>query len=248
MTLNEKQRHLKDRFCDLRGYWDEEWQSLLQVNPTYFESFLDLRETCQSRNRLSPKVQEFIFLAVASCTTHIYHPAIKAHINAALEAGASKGEVAEVVGLTYLVGVHTITLGAPLLLELMRELEIPLNDSEAMKGRRQQAKENFIAKRGFWVDSWNPILDLDVDFFESYTEFSSLPYRTGLLEPKIRELVICAFDVSTHHLHARGTKNHMKNCLEFGGTPEEIMEMLEIVSLAGIHGVTATAPLLTALV
>ena len=156
----------------------------------------------------------------------------------ALKLGATVEEVIEVIGLTSLVGVHTITLGAPILLEVLKEegmeSKLPSTTNDV---RREQIKEEFVKARGFWTDTWNPVLRLDPDFFEAYMCFSSLPSRRNVLEPKLRELIYCAFDAATTHLYGRGTKIHMRNAIRLGVTPEEVMEMLELVSFVGMNGV-----------
>ncbi|KAI9743692.1 MAG: hypothetical protein M1818_003008, partial [Claussenomyces sp. TS43310] len=243
MSPSQPPHLIKQRFIDQRGVWDDDWEALLKLNPAYLEAYLTIQDVSQRQNRLSPKVQEFIYIAVAACTTHIHAPGIRAHVKAAFAAGATADEIMEVVGLTYLVGIHTVTLGAPLLLELMAEEGIQGAGAFQIDEERQRIKDSFIKRRGFWTDTWNPLLQLDPNFFEAYVDFSSLPAKTGVLEPKVRELVTCAFDAATTHLYGRGTKIHMRNALKLGATPGEIMEMLEITSLMGIDGVTIAAPL-----
>ena len=82
------------------------------------------------------------------------------------------------------------------------------------------------------------------ELFEAYVDFSSVPWRTGVLEPKIKELMYCAFDAAATHLYVPGLKLHMRNALRYGATAEEIMEVLEIVSVIGIHGAVVAAPML----
>ena len=82
--------------------------------------------------------------------------------------------------------------------------------------------------------------------FEAYIDFSSVPWRSGVLEPKVKELIYCAFDASATHLYVPGLKLHMKNAIGYGATAAEIMEVLEIVSVIGIHAVTTAAPMLEA--
>jgi alkylhydroperoxidase/carboxymuconolactone decarboxylase family protein YurZ len=65
-----------------------------------------------------------------------------------------------------------------------------------------------------------------------------------VLKPKVKELMYCAFDAAATHLYVPGLKLHMRNALRYGATKEEIMEMLEIVSVIGIHGAQLAAPLL----
>jgi alkylhydroperoxidase/carboxymuconolactone decarboxylase family protein YurZ len=76
--------------------------------------------------------------------------------------------------------------------------------------------------------------------------FSSVPWREGVLEPKVKEFMYCAFDAAATHLYVPGLKLHMRNALRYGATAEEIMEVLEIVSTIGIHGAVLAAPILEA--
>ncbi|PGH08302.1 hypothetical protein AJ80_07898 [Polytolypa hystricis UAMH7299] len=248
MSLSTAQQELKSRFITARGQWDDEWEAVLRLNSGYLESYLNLQQAAQGRNRLPPKIQEFIHIAIAACTTHIHSPAIRAHIRSARSLGATQKEIMEVIGLTSLVGIHTVTLGAPILLEVMEELGIEVASGEdaaaKLESERARIKEAFIQRRGFWTETWNPILQLDPAFFESYSDFSSLASNTSALEPKYREIIICAFDAATTHLFARGTRIHMRNALRLGATPDEVMEMLEITCLMGIHGVTTGAGVL----
>lgn len=243
MASEELQIQLKQRFIEQRGIWNSEWEALLKLSPNYFEGYLNIQAASQGKNSLSPKVQELICVAVAASCTHIHIPAVRAHITSALALGATSDEILEVMGLTYLLGVHTVTLGAPILFELMDELgisQVPYEIDEA----RLHIKDKFISQRGFWPEGFTPLLQMDPGFFEAYTDFSSFSSRSKVLEPKIREIIICAFDAATTHLYARGTKVHMRNALKLGATPDEIIQMLEITSLMGIHGVSHSAPVL----
>lgn len=241
---SSRHAELKERFVDGRGTWTSDWEDLLTLDPDFFEQYVAMRDVPQRKCHLSPKEQEFIYIAVHASATTVYSPAVREHIKMALSLGATGEEVMEVIGLTSLVGVHTITLGAPILLEIFAEegLEAGL-PSATNDARREEVKAAFIKARGFWTETWNPILRLDPDFFEAYMNFSSLPNRRNVLEPKMRELIYTAFDAATTHLYGRGTKIHMRNAVKHGATPEEIMEMLELVSFVGMNGVVNGAPI-----
>ncbi|KAG9571395.1 hypothetical protein KCU71_g205, partial [Aureobasidium melanogenum] len=251
MAPKENVARLRSLFEAQRGVWTEEWESLAALSPEYLESYLKLQAASQNRQRLPPKIQELCYIAVAASVTHIHLPAVRAHVQAALALGATGAEIMEVIGLTYLLGVHTVTLGFPILAELMEELDLKLESAASgekgtsLDDERSRIKDEFVARRGFWPPTFDILLELDPQFFEQYADFSSFSSRTGVLEPKYREVVICAFDAATTHLYGRGTKIHMRNALKLGATPEEIIEMLEITSLMGIDGVTHSAPALT---
>ena len=117
--------------------------------------------------------------------------------------------------------------------------------SEELNERQKQLKEKFIAARGYWSEGiWEPVLKLDPDFFEAYLNFSAVPWKKGILPPKIKELIYVAIDASTTHLYEPGLRQHISNALKYGATKEEIMEVFELVSVLGIHTCTMGVPIL----
>jgi alkylhydroperoxidase/carboxymuconolactone decarboxylase family protein YurZ len=111
-------------------------------------------------------------------------------------------------------------------------------------GRRRELREAFTAERGFWAPPFEAILDADPDFFAAYLNLSSVPVRHGFLDPKVREFILIAVDAATTHLHADGTRAHIRAALRHGATREEVMEVLELATLLGIHTCTLAVPIL----
>ncbi|GAB3002256.1 carboxymuconolactone decarboxylase family protein [Amycolatopsis acidiphila] len=109
---------------------------------------------------------------------------------------------------------------------------------------QRQLRERFVGERGYWNQFWEGLLSLDQEFFEAYLNFSAVPWRKGVLEPKIRELIYTAIDASTTHLYEPGLRQHIRNALGYGATKEEIMEVLELTSVLGIHTCTLGVPVL----
>jgi alkylhydroperoxidase/carboxymuconolactone decarboxylase family protein YurZ len=114
------------------------------------------------------------------------------------------------------------------------------------RASQQQLKADFEANRGYWSPIWDGVLKLSPDFFEAYLEYSSVPWRQGVLAPKIKELIYCAFDCSATHLWLPGLKLHMRNALGHGATPLEIMEVIQIASALGAHAFEYAMPALRA--
>ncbi len=110
--------------------------------------------------------------------------------------------------------------------------------------RQGQLKQDFIDARGYWNPFWDGLLTLDPDFFEAYLNFSAVPWRKGVLEPKVKELIYTAIDAATTHLYEPGLRAHIRNALRYGATKEEIMEVLELVSVLGIHSCILGVPVL----
>jgi alkylhydroperoxidase/carboxymuconolactone decarboxylase family protein YurZ len=65
-----------------------------------------------------------------------------------------------------------------------------------------------------------------------------------VLEPKVKEMVYTAFDAAATHLYVPGLKQHLRNAVRLGATAEELIEVLEIVSVIGIHAAATAVPIL----
>jgi alkylhydroperoxidase/carboxymuconolactone decarboxylase family protein YurZ len=239
---SDRNKQLRDEFIEARGYWNQMWEGLLELDPDFFEAYTHFSSVPWRSGPLDPKIKEFIYIAVDAAATHLYVPGIRQHIKQALSHGATAQEIMEVLELTATLGIHACNIGVPILLE---ELEaagqsLPREFTE----RQLELKADFERKRGYWNDFWNEMLLLDADFFESYTAFSSVPWLSGTLEPKVKEFIYTAFDVSATHLYVSGLRQHIRNALDYGATREEVMEVIELASVIGIHSCTVGVPIL----
>ncbi len=248
MALTDEQQAIKDEFVRVRGTWGEPWQCMLELDPAFVRAYLNFSAVPWRREpgALEPKVREFCYIAVDAAATHLYTPGVRQHVAAALDHGATSQEIMEVLELTSTLGIHASNIGVPLLIEVLEEEG--LRDGPAQLDERQERlKAEFVENRGYWHSFWDGLLELDPDLFEAYVEFSSVPWQTGTLEPKIKELVYCAFDASATHLYVPGLKQHLRNAVRYGATVAEIMEVFEIASVIGIHTATTVAPILAEL-
>ncbi len=244
MTVDKAK--IKQDFIDARGYWSWGWDPLLDMAPEYFAAYAKLSSVpWQSNSVLSPKVKEFLYIAIDSSTTHMFEAGLRLHIRNALGYGATADEIMEVLQLTSVLGVHTVTMGVPALLDSMRAAGYPEATGE-LTSEQKKLKADFIAARGYWSETWDRVLTLSPDYFAAYAEFSSVPWKHGTLEPKIKEFIYIAIDSATTHLHEKGTRTHMANALKLGATPAEIMEVLALTSVLGVHTMAVGVPALLA--
>lgn len=240
--LTARQQELKAEFVRVRGTWGDAWDSILRLDPDFLEAYLRFSAVPWTKNHLDDKVKEFVYIAADAAATHLYTPGIRQHVRAAIAFGATAEELMEVLELTSTLGIHAANIGVPLLLEVLEE-EGLRSGPAPLDARREELKAAFTETRGYWHSFWDGLLELDPELFEAYTEFSSVPWRTGVLEPKVKELVYCAFDAAATHLYVPGLKLHMRNAIRLGATADEVMEVLEIVSVIGIHAATVAAPI-----
>jgi len=123
----------------------------MERDPDFFEAYMNFSSVpWRRKGGLPPKVREFIYIAIDASTTHLCGPGTRVHIDNALKYGATPEEIMEVFELTSVLGVHSCTLGVPILME---EVEAAGRGDE-MSGElgpdEQALKEAFIEARGYW--------------------------------------------------------------------------------------------------
>ena len=243
MQLDSRSQQIKDEFIRVRGTWSDTWEAVLRIDPEFLAAYLDLSAVPWRKNHLDAKTKELIYICIDANATHMYLPGVRQHIAAALRSGVTQQEIMEVLELSATLGIHAMNIGVPILADVLansglRDSPSPLNEHQ------ERLKAEFTKTRGYWHNFWDEMLELDPDMFEAYTRFSSVPWRSGTLEPKVKEFVYIAFDVAATHLYASGLRLHMENAIGFGATAGEILEVMEIASVLGIHAVTSAVPIL----
>jgi alkylhydroperoxidase/carboxymuconolactone decarboxylase family protein YurZ len=243
MALSAQQQEIKDEFIRLRGGWDTAWDSVLELDPEFLRAYARFSGVPWTKNHIDALTKEFLYIAIDAAATHLYVPGIRTHIRAALRLGATKAQIMEVLECTATLGIHAMNIGVPILVEVLEEKGLRSGPA-ALSDAQESLKAEFTRTRGYWHSFWDEMLELDPEIFEAYTEFSSVPWRTGTLEPKVREFIYIAFDTAATHLYVKGLKLHIENAIGYGATAEEILEVMEIASVLGIHAVTTAAPIL----
>jgi alkylhydroperoxidase/carboxymuconolactone decarboxylase family protein YurZ len=121
---------------------------------------------------------------------------------------------------------------------------LPDDVSEDVAEEQEAVKEKFKEGRGYWSDFWEAVLRMDHVYLDKYTDLSSHPWKEGVLEPKLKEFIYLAADVSTTHLYTPGLQSHVENAIEYGATRDELLEVVELVSEQGYDTMVEGLPIL----
>lgn len=98
--------------------------------------------------------------------------------------------------------------------------------------------------KGDWNPLWDTLREWDAEFMEAYLAFRNVPHRNGPLSPKVKELILIAINAATTHLYGPGIRRHMKNAIKLGATRDEILEVLQLTTVLGIHACNMGVPIL----
>ncbi|WP_411968896.1 carboxymuconolactone decarboxylase family protein [Haloferax sp. YSSS75] len=225
-----------------RGTWEaaRDLLSELELDPAFVERYEALASHPMD-GPLDEKTAELVALASHAACTTVYEPEMRRYVGRALDAGASVQEVLGTLEFVSAIGIHAVTEGVPVLVD---ETSLPTDVDDAEREKQAELRDRFESKRGYWDELWDQVVQIDSEYFEAYLEFSSHPTEAGLLTPLQREFVVIAADASANHMYLPGLRIHIKKALDYGGTREEIMAVMEIASAIGANTVSAGLPIL----
>lgn len=231
--LTAEEERIKAAFEEEIGYWLPVYDDALRLDPVFFDHYRELvAHTYRDRGGLDRKTKELLLLAINSAVHHLYDDGVKVHLENAFDHGATFEEVREVFQRTSGQGAHAITDGIPILTEVTGRPDTP---DEEIRAEQERVKDGFIENRGYWSDFWEDVLRLDHDYLERYTAFSAHAYKHGPLSRKMKEYLAIANAAATTHLYHPGLRAHLENAWELGATRQELLEVIEIVSVIGMQ-------------
>ncbi len=98
------------------GNWNADWEPFAKLDPAWTEKVIAMAIAPSAAGVLDRKTIELIGIALDASCTHLYVPGVRRHIQRALKAGATKEEITAVLQLASLQGLHSMCVGAPILL------------------------------------------------------------------------------------------------------------------------------------
>jgi len=219
------------------------WHSLEQLrewDPTWADQCVKMTTNPWTNGILPLKTIELICIAVNAACTNLNQDGTRRHIRAALDAGATREEILTVLKMAALLGIHSCSLGAPILLEEAKAAGL----EPRLKDRVPTPVADKTREVGQWNTAWDPFFNLDPLWTEQFMA-TGLPVYTGELIPlKLAELLSIALDASYTHMYAPGTRRHIAAALKLGVTPEEIMEVLKLCVVQGVQACNLGIPIL----
>jgi alkylhydroperoxidase/carboxymuconolactone decarboxylase family protein YurZ len=243
-TETDQQDVLRAGWTEVHGPLNAAAEDLLEQNPSYFARVLDFTAHAWRRGPLQPRIKALILLTVDSAASHLNAPGTADDVRRAIALGATAAEVLETLELTSTMGIHAVNTGVPILLEELAAAGQPVDFDSPLSARQEEIKADFAAKRGYWNSDWEDLLRLDAEFFAAYTAMSAHPWEHGTLEPKVKEFIYCAFDVSATHMFGAGLRQHIANAIGYGATAQELMEVFELASGIGVESFALALPAL----
>lgn len=213
------------------GGWTSDLESEREQRPLFFDRFAAMVAVPAERRSLSPVDRALIGVALVGNVANTKWSRFEAQQTVALDAGATREQIRDVLQLVSIMSIHAMTTSVPALMRVL--VERGLAPGRSLDDRQRSLKEDFERRRGYWHETWDDVLVLDPEMFAAYTEFSTSAAEEGSLGTRLRELIYIAIDSVPTHLYVPGVEIHARNALDAGATADQILEVIEIAALLG---------------
>lgn len=224
------------------GPWDPALTQLRAWDPAGTERLVPMSTNPWTSGVLPRKDVELIGVALNAACTNLNPDGTRRHIRAALAAGATRDEILLVLKMASVMSIHSCSLGAPLLLEEARAAGV--DPTAGVPETAATPACDQMRAAGQWNNAWDPFLRLDPAWTDEFMAAGIDIYGSGLLTPKLVELLSIAFDASYTHMYAPGVRRHIRAALKLGATPREIMEVLKLCVAQGVQACNLGVPIL----
>lgn len=229
---------LKEEIIRERGYWARFHDVLLENAPEFLAAYVAFQAAPTRAKVLEQKLCEFIYIAVDISVNHMYERGAKRHMGFALQAGATKEELLQVLLLTTVVAAHhPIDAGFRILGE-----ELGAAGRQPLSPEKKAVKEDYAEATGHWPEAGDLLLARSPAFADAYMAYGRAVWELGPLPRKDKELIALAVCTSPTTLHEQGIRRHVRGALEAGATPEEISTVLQLSAAVSVHTCTLGIP------
>lgn len=112
--LTQEHTRIRETFTSQRGYWSPLNETLLRADPEWFSAYTTYSSHPWMRGALTPKVREFIYIAIDLSCTHLFDTGVRPHIENAIRYGATVEELLDVLAVIAPLGFASVRAAAPI--------------------------------------------------------------------------------------------------------------------------------------
>jgi alkylhydroperoxidase/carboxymuconolactone decarboxylase family protein YurZ len=224
-----------------RGAWSSALDSFVEWDPDWIERCALMVNNPWTTGVLPATWIELICIALNAACTHRNEPGVRRHVRAALQAGATREEILETFKGVSVLGIHSVAVTLPILLEEaglagVQPAPSPVETvvTPVIDGMRAAGQFN---------PAWDAVYQIDPVWLEEFLAMGGDIYR-GVIPAKLVELMSIAVDASCTHLYTPGIRRHIQGAFAQGATMEEIMEVLKLCGGVGVDACELGVPIL----
>ena len=118
LVRSHDRERIRAEFIAQRGYWRPWVETLLESNPGFVEHYARYAGYPARTGPLSERMVELIYVALDSSGSHLFPSGLRTHMTRALQVGATRADVLDVLHLVAVQGVASVGQAAGVVSEL----------------------------------------------------------------------------------------------------------------------------------
>ena len=185
---------------------------------------------------LDALAEALVYLGVRVSVTCLDTDGIATAIATAKAAGATTAQLLEVIGLVSALGVHSLMVSAPMVLDAAGAAIDPLTPEQAELWARHVGDDPYWREFEREVPGFlDALLRTAPTLFEGFFAYCAIPWTTRHVPALVKELVAIACDATRTHRFGPGLRLHIRNARKLGAGRIAIQRTLEIGAAAPDH-------------
>ncbi|MCW0210376.1 carboxymuconolactone decarboxylase family protein [Achromobacter veterisilvae] len=201
--------------------------------PGMHDAARNLWNTAMDNLALTPRMKELVLLAIFASPAGYDQAVVDMQIDRATQAGASAGDVADVLVSVAGIANHALYFALPLAEEAFSKEEILEGVDDATLSAVQRLKDDFVKVRGFWNPERDVLGRVLPDYLVAAGNYSTAAARHGSLTAAEREMIYISVDASVNHMSELGLRIHFRNARKAGVAFKQVAAVLKIVGVVG---------------
>jgi alkylhydroperoxidase/carboxymuconolactone decarboxylase family protein YurZ len=184
--------------------------------------------------------EALIELGVAVSVTSLDRAAVQRAIANAYDAGATTQQIQEVVSLISGLGVHSLMVSSSEI--LAQAAQRGESTGDPLTSDQQALWQRHVGDDPFWTDFERELpgfleamLRLSADQFVAFFDYCAVPWKSGSIRARTKELIAMASDATPAHLFVPGFRLHLANAIKLGAGRAAITRALDIAAEAPAH-------------
>lgn len=234
-----------DPVVNLTGEGRTWWDHLNRYSPNTVQRISGHVRAAIRNGAISTKMRELIYIGVDSVVTHLYPKGVALHAERAIEAGATTGEIIEVLQLACGASSRSYATAIGIVADEIAAagLDAPV-PAEDERVAAQAFKQQFIESEGFWEPWMDFAIERVPTHFTAWLRMNYAPGEPRELEPKARALISMALAVCAAMADEAGIRRHARLALRHGATAAEVYEAMQLATGLGPHAFSNAIPVL----
>lgn len=182
---------------------------------------------------LDELTEVYINIALSSSAMSLDVEGTRRWMARALELGATRDQVHEIVTLVSGMGVHTFFEAS----RTLDSLTAPAEGPAPFDAAQQELWDKYVGSSGYWDPMEEEIpgflaslLRMSPKAFEAFFTFAAVPFRMRSLSNATKELISMTVDACPAHRYLPGMRLHLRNSLGLGHGSRAILGAIRVAS------------------